>query len=139
MSAEDGAEPIEDDEFLLRRISLVYYNHERDEHPAVQSFVPTKHDSTGLSLYRLKYNTLEEVAAGGKRFKDKGYYVAMLRAGDLREHGMEVTPDPSKRNRGHAEIRSLNFENRNSDESAGFSHILALKLCKWIKGPYKGG
>lgn len=78
----DGTEPVADHELLYRRIPAAsgFYDAQVDPNPSSLAFRPTKSDTTGLSLSRAKYKSVEETGRGreGKR-----YFVAVLRAGDL--------------------------------------------------------
>lgn len=76
-----GSEPISDDELLYRRVPIRWYDPSTGR-PFDEAFAPHKeNDLTGLSVSRAKYKSIEQAARGmpGKR-----YYVATLRAGDLR-------------------------------------------------------
>ncbi len=50
----DGAEIIEDDELLYRRIPLQakYFDQNNHPQPSPLAFHPTEHDQTGISVYR---------------------------------------------------------------------------------------
>jgi len=131
----DGTEPIDDDEILYRRIPALpnYYNPEDLPPVAVLAFHPRKEDETGLSIYRAKYKNIGEVAQNpyGKK-----YYVAVMRAGDLRETAIEVVPRPIlPDDPGHAEIPSLNFADRYSQRAKEQKKRLAHELCA-VEGPY---
>jgi hypothetical protein len=135
MSAPQGTEPIADDEVLYRRIpaSQGWYAPGTTPPLSEAAFGPTKHDSTGISVSRAKYKTLEEAACGreGKR-----YYVAVLRAGDLRAQGIEVIPRPLEGDPGHGEIPGLTYDNRKSDQALEWKVLLAHQLCLRVEGPF---
>ena len=79
----DGSEPIADHEVLYQRISAAsgFYDPVVDPRPSPLAFRPTTHDTTELSLSRAKYVTMEQAGRGRE---GKHYYVAVLRAGELR-------------------------------------------------------
>src|SRR5262249_41455034 len=107
----DGTEPIDDDEVLYRRIpvSMGWYDPAVSKRPSPEAFKPRPDDTTGLSLCRGgRYNTPEQAAAG---LAKRGYYIATLRVGDLREWGLEVVPRPVETVRGHVEIPELTAAN----------------------------
>lgn len=132
----DGTEPITDDEILYRRIPERpdYFDAENDARASPLAFKPREDDTTGLSVYRAKYGTPEEVARNnrGKRF-----YIGFLLASDLRAHGMEIVPKPNPPEQiGHAEIPELTFEGKNTKRGKELQVKLAEKLCFPVKGPY---
>jgi len=128
----DGAEPIEDDECLYRRVRLDYYDPKQADEPSPLAFHPRDYDQTGISVFRAKYTTPELVAQNDR---GKRYYVAVLRAGDLRAHGIHVVPRPEGHPSGHAEIPELTYENRRTDAAEEAKQLLARKLCLRIIGP----
>lgn len=133
-----GRELIDDDEVLYRRIpdSMNWYNR-IDGVISPQAFAPHKtRDATGLSVWRAKYKTLEQVAAGrpGKKF-----YVALMLAGDLRRVGLEIVPSPDLPDgydAAHAEIPQMNAANYKSSETLVFQRELA-KLAFRVEGPFE--
>lgn len=131
----DGTEPIADDEILYRRVPVQpeYYNPALDSKPRPEAFRPRKDDTTGLSVYRAKYKSIEDVAENPR---GKRYYVAVMRATDLREHGIKVLPRPVPDDPGHAEIPSITHENRRTPAAREQQLLLAEKLCYRIEGPY---
>src|SRR5271166_1419197 len=107
MSKLTGTEPIADDELLFRRIpvSMGWYDPAVDAQPSPLAFRPRDDDATGISVLRgAPYNTPEVAGRGPSK---KGYFVAVLRAGDLRKSGVLVAPAPMEGISGHAEITSL--------------------------------
>jgi hypothetical protein len=62
----DGSEPVADHEILYRRIPATsgFYNPHIDPNPSPLAFRPTQLDTTGLSLSRAKYKTLEQAGQG---------------------------------------------------------------------------
>lgn len=132
----DGTEPVADDELLYRRIpvSQRWYDPAADSKPLLQAFRPRPDDVTGLSVVRGEpYNTPEQAAQGPSK---AGYYVAVLRVGDLRAHGIEVVPRPVEGIRGHAEITNLTATNCDSDEAKRLMELLAERLCVRVDGPF---
>ena len=132
MSADDGTEPVADDELLYRRIpvSKGWWCTESGLSP--EAFDPLKDESTGISVYRGKYKSVEETAKG---LSKKGYFVAVFRTGDLRKHGIEVLPRPESNDPGHAELPELTCCNRLDPETQERKLKLA-KLWLEVKGPF---
>ncbi|HDY66120.1 MAG TPA: hypothetical protein ENH84_07820 [Phycisphaerae bacterium] len=128
----DGAEIIEDDEFLYRRILLWLYNQNDGLKPSPKAFHPGRHDQTGISVYRAKYTTPAQVA---RNDQGKRYYIAILRAGDLHEHGIRVVPKNSGHPPGHAELPDMTYVNRRTDTVKEAEMLLSQKLCIKVLGP----
>ena len=131
----DGTEPVADHELLYRRIpaAIGFYDPQVDPNPSPLAFRPTKSDMTGLSLSRAKYKSIENVGQGRK---GKHYFVAVLRAGDLRRLGMDVRPMPLKEDPGHCEIADLTFDSRKAMPFREWQALLAEQLCLRIEGPF---
>jgi hypothetical protein len=64
------------------------------------------------------------------------YFVAVLRASDLRAAGMEVAARPLPDDPSHAEITSLTYSNRKSKLAIEWRTLLAEQLCLQILGPF---
>ena len=131
MPADDGTEPIADEELLYRRIpvSKGWYD---DRGMSPEAFDPREDETTGISIYRDKYTSLQEAAKGKSK---QGYYVAVFRAGDLRENGIEVVPKPSDSDPGHAELPDLTCENRLSPEAQERKSRLS-QMWLSVEGPF---
>jgi hypothetical protein len=131
MSADDGTEPVADDELLYRRIpvSKGWYS---EGGLSPEAFDPLKDENTGISVYRDKYKSIEEVAQGKSK---KGYFVAVFRAGDLREHGIEVAPRPESNDPGHAELPDLTCLNRLEPKTQERKVRLAKSWLR-VEGPF---
>ncbi len=136
---DSGSEPVEDDELLYRRVpaSMGWYD------PATgvlhsEAFGPHKtRDATGLSVTRAKYKSIEEAALGQP---GKSYFVAVLRAGDLRQRGIDVLPRPilssGHRDAAHAELPDLNSALRKADQTLERQRMLANELSLRVEGPF---
>jgi len=135
MPGADGTEPIDDAEFLYRRVPDSQRWYDPKTHPQLspEAFRPQRHDLTGISLYRDRYKAIEDAAKGreGKR-----YYVAVLRAGDLRAGGIEVVPRPCENDPGHVEIPGLNYEARKTQQVREWKVRLAHNLTLEVRGPF---
>lgn len=133
MSGHDGTEPVTRDELLYRRIpaSKGWYDDRNGVSP--EAFDPRDNETGGISLFRKKYKTIQEAAKGPSK---RGYYVAVLRAGDLIKEGIEIVPRPDPPNvPGHVELPGLNRNNRLTQEGLERKVSLA-KLCAWVEGPF---
>lgn len=126
-------EPIADDELLYRRVpvSTGWYSSGTELKP--EAFEAHRsHDASGLSVSRAKYKSVQEAAKGRP---GKSYYVAVLRAGDLRNQGILVEPRPLPGDPGHAELPDLNSSTRKATETLERQRIL-VSLCLRIEGPF---
>jgi len=131
MSDESG--PISEDELLYRRIpaSSGWYAPATGLRP--ETFAPHRTaDETGLSVYRARFKSIKEAERGRA---GKSYYVAVLRAGDLRSHGIRIEPSPIFGDPGHAELPDLNPAVRKQD--ATINAALTLEgLVRLVEGSY---
>jgi len=135
------SESIDDDEVLYRRIpaSMNWYDPETDDLSA-DAFRPHRSlDTTGLSLTRAQSEShpeflgIEDAARGRS---PHGYFVAILRAGDLREKGIEIVSCPEPDNLGHVELPQMNAGARNSDRVLEWKEQLAKYLTREVCGPF---
>jgi hypothetical protein len=132
----DDTVPIADEELLYRRlpISMDWSDPVSSAKLSPNAFRPRDVDETGISVVRgHPYNTIEEAARGTSK---KGYYIAVLRARDLRQNGIVVVPRPDPGTCGHAEITSINAANRDTDEGKKIIEMLSHKLCLRVEGPF---
>ncbi len=127
----DGDDPVDDAEILYRRILPAHFP-QPSPHPSPKAFRPTKADTTGLSLFRAKHMSSEEVAAEGR---GKSYYVAAVRAGDIRRSGMTLECTGGK---AHVEIPELTYVDRKKPFAEEHQVGLATKLCLRTDGPFPG-
>ena len=66
----------------------------------------------------------------------KSYYVAVLRAADLFQQGVQVVPRPNlPDDPGHAEFPDLTAQNRKTPE-AQERMVLLKSLCLRVEGPF---
>jgi hypothetical protein len=107
-----------------------YYNGVDDLSPEV--FHPRRNEATGISVYREKYKSIEDAAKGRSKH---GYFVAVLRTGDLRDIGVRVVPWPLPDDPGHAQLPDLNCDNRREPITEQRKFDLA-KVCLKVVGPF---
>lgn len=129
----NGTESITDDELLYRRVPATTQWYDPTTRVLnAQAFAPHKHrDATGLSVVRAKHRSVEEAGTGRP---GKVFYVAVLRAVDLRQNGIEVVQTPPD-DPAHAELPSLNAGNRREDETLERQRLLT-ELCLRVEGPF---
>mgnify|MGYP007026272002 CR=1 FL=1 len=116
MTHPPGSEPVLDEEILYRRIpaSTNWYDPDRTPPLEAEAFRPNRNDESGVSLARAKYKTVEQAACGRA---GKQYYVAVLRAGDMRAAGVDVAARPLADDPSHTEIPGLTYDNRKSKQA----------------------
>jgi hypothetical protein len=131
----NGTEPIADDELLFRRVPLStrwFDPITRILRP--EAFRPSKErDVTGISVSRQRYK-VAELAARGR--PGNFYYVAVLRAGDIRQLGITVEPRPLLNDPGHAELPQLNAANYKDSETLERERQL-VTICLRVEGPFQ--
>jgi hypothetical protein len=137
MSYGDGTERLHSDELIYRRVLVSHdlFNSETGK-LSPEAFRPFKYDETGISVDRAKCRTIREAAQGRNR---KGYFVAVLRVGDVHRAGLEVVPRPTPDNPGHAEIPALNYADRSTVETQQWKLLLARELTLRVEGPFIPG
>jgi hypothetical protein len=103
----DEHDPVDDGEFVYRRVHRVFIVSGVPILIQFPAFRPTPNDSTGLSVFRSRFlpqpeDTLANVAPD----KVTHCYVARLAVRDLRNLGLTVVPEPDPRRpagaRGHS-------------------------------------
>lgn len=131
---------IDDDELIFRKIpvSQSWYDPEK-KFLSIQAFKPNKNrDLSGISMDRARcekhpeFRSIEEAAIGKS---PNGYYVAVLRVGDLRAHGISLESRPLQDNPGHAELPDLRADNRNEDKAIAIKDAL-VRLVLEVQGPF---
>lgn len=135
------ADPSEigDDEILFRKLPVKFDRYDPDRKEVKpDAFRPTKSDERGISVDRAHserhpdFRRIEEAAQG----RQAEYYIAVLRAGDLRQHGFVLVPDPLSENPGHALIADLTYANRREPQSEEKRVQLAHGLVIRVEGPF---
>jgi len=128
---------LEDDEFVFRRIPASKTDWVIEGEVMPEAYSPRVDDNTGISVTRKKYKSLIEAAKG---MSPRGYYIAVLRVGDLRAKGIEVVHQPylkdDKYDRSHAEISLITYQNRKQPEVIEAIRSLAEELTLGIQGPF---
>ena len=128
----NGLDPIADDELLYRRIPATWYDAATGR-PTKETFAPNKdRDTSGLSLSRGKYKTAEQAALSNQ--PGKSYYVAVLRALDVRQAGITIEPRPEPGDPGHCEFPDMRSDNRKASLTIE-RQLRLVDLCQ-IQGPF---
>lgn len=117
----EQSDPIHPDEIILRRVREAHMTTDTPRWPLPDAFDPDKlRDEDGLSVYREKYHTPQEVAA--LRTKGKGpCWVVRVPAKSILNLGLTLRPDGRKpevglpSRPGHALIVEMNSGTRKSD------------------------
>jgi hypothetical protein len=87
----DEHQPVEESEFVYRRIPRIYYQAGLPIpiHPA--AFRPNQSDTTGLSVFRAAFVQPADILANIEVGKRNNYYVAQIAVQDLRRLGLTPT------------------------------------------------
>jgi hypothetical protein len=139
MAAEEGTEPVADDEILYRRVTenSGWYEPGSDRPVAWVAFRPNQNDVRGLSVWRAKYKTAREAALIGAK-RGQRYFVMVLRAARLRAAGVAVEPTAHEGGAGHASLADLNTQAYKTDKNRvqAIAEIIASQLVESIEGPF---
>ncbi len=133
---EHGKQDVAAGEELCRRIpvSLDWYDTTHKE-ISRQAFRPRPEDTTGLSLYRRRFQSAEDLAQQGR--SPDGYWVAILTVGDLQAAGIELQCDnPSDPS--HVILPDLRADNKKTNEGLELMEKLA-RLVRRVDGPFPSG
>lgn len=132
-------EAIGDEEIIYRRIPITWFDAERDE-VKPDAFKPRSDDTSGISVTRScskrhpEFLSIEDFASSGS--SPRGYFVACLNVGELRQNNIDVVPKPLHDNLGHAEIPQLTYANKRDTSSQELMVLLAHKLVDHVHGPF---
>lgn len=131
----DGTEPIERDEVLYRRISEKsgYYQPTRSPKFSPRVLHPNNGDGDGISLYRSKYVTPEQVGKAGKQ--NQVYWVISFLAASFQDQGLSIQPSADEPLPGHVVIPEMRFDRLASLKELALS--LREKSLE-IYGPFTG-
>ncbi len=106
----DETDPVEDSEFVYRRIHPTFFDAALPIPVQREAFRPNQNDTTGLSVFRAGLAKPAEALANLDPAKAKDYYVARLAVRDLRKLGLTVGPEPVPGGPlGHAVIPDLSW------------------------------
>ncbi len=113
----DEQQPVEESEFVYRRIPRTYYQTGLpiSIHPA--AFRPNPNDTTGLSVFRAAFLQPADTLANIEAVKRNNYYVARIAVQDLLRLGLTVMPEPDPNGPlGHAIIPELSWQAYQADK-----------------------
>ena len=129
----DQQEPVDDIEFVYRRIHPSYYNPALPVAVLLEAFRPSKSDTTGLSVLRARFAQPQDTLANRDPAKVRGYRVAQLAVARLRLLGLSVRPEPVPGGPpGHAVIPELAWDAYEASK-AQWKPVL-LELAKLASG-----
>ncbi len=108
---EDELQPVDEGEFVYRRIPQKFYDPELPVPIPPLAFRPNQNDTTGISVFRSRFVKPAETLTGVDADKRNTYFVAQLAVSDLRKLGLTVLPEPDPNGpAGHAVIPELNWK-----------------------------
>jgi hypothetical protein len=107
----DEHEPIQDDEFVYRRIHRNFYDANIPTCIRREAFRPSYNDDTGLSVFRAAFVQPADTLANIEASKQNDYYVVRIAMQDLHRLGLTVVPEPDPDGPpGHAVIPELSWQ-----------------------------
>jgi hypothetical protein len=87
-------DPIEEQEYVYRRILRQYYQSNLAIPVQREAFRPTQSDLTGVSVFRARFARPEDTLVNVKPDRIRDYYVCQLPVRELRPLGLSVVPEP---------------------------------------------
>jgi hypothetical protein len=142
MNPAEGNEPLSDAEIVYRRVSdkSGWYQPESERPVAWEAFRPNPKDTAGISVWRAKDLTAEQMAEKFAR-PDRCYYVLSLNVGRLRQAGVEVEPSVQEGGLGHASMVTLNYPDYQHDtiqknRLRELAERIAAELVESVEGPF---
>jgi hypothetical protein len=113
----DEQEPIQDDEFVHRRIHRNFYDSSIPTRIRREAFRPNASDDTGLSVFRAALVQPADTLANTDASKQNDYYVVRIAVQDLHRLGLTVVPEPAPNGPlGHAVIPELSWQAYQADK-----------------------
>jgi len=116
-------EPIGPDEYVLRRIHPNNCNPTDPISVKRCEFEPKQRDADGISLYREKITSAEQLSEAGKN--PGSYYIARFHVSELQAIGLTVVPSPGDLP-GHVSIPELSWARHGADKPRSKELQLAL-------------
>ncbi|HWG44019.1 MAG TPA: hypothetical protein VN688_14670 [Gemmataceae bacterium] len=125
----DEHRPVEDSEFVYRRIHRVYYQAGLPIPLQAAAFRPTTNDATGLSVFRAVFVQPIDILASIEPGKRNDYYVVRLAVQELHRLGLTVVAEPEPNGpAGHAVIPELSWPVYQADKQR--LKVIQLELAK---------
>ena len=108
----DEREPVEDSEFVYRRIHETFFDSSLPIPVRRAAFKPNQHDTVGISVFRSRFLRAVDTLANIDPVKAGKYLVAQLSVSELRRLGLTIVPDPVPGGPpGHAVLPELSWDN----------------------------
>lgn len=107
----DEHQPVDESEFVYRRIPRNFYQASLPIPIQRVAFCPNQNDTTGLSVFRAAFVQPADTLANIDASKRNDYYVAKLAVQDLQRLGLTVAPEPDPNGPlGHAVIPEMSWQ-----------------------------
>ena len=108
---DDELQPIDEDEFVLRRIHVNAYKALLTPPILRIAFEPNKNDTTGISVYRERFVKPADTLTRIDPEKRSSYLVVRLSVRDLHRLGLSINLEPDTNGPpGHAVIPELSWQ-----------------------------
>jgi len=109
--------PVEDSEFVYRRIHRSFYDPSLSVPIQLAAFRPNERDTTGLSVFRARFVQPGETLSSIAEAKRNDYLVVRIAVRDLIRLGLSVVPEPAPDGpAGHAIIPELRWDAYQTDK-----------------------
>jgi hypothetical protein len=107
---EDELQPVDDSEFVYRRIPQHFCDPDLPFPIPALAFRPNQNDTTGISVFRARFVTPGGTLAGVDANRHNRYFVTRLAVSDLKRLGLTVVPEPDPNGPvGHCVIPELSW------------------------------
>jgi hypothetical protein len=125
----DEHEPVQDDEFVYRRIHRSFFNGNIPIPISRGAFCPNHHDITGLSVFRARFVNPVDTLANVEACKRNDYYIARLAVRGLHQLGLSFVAEPEVLGPpGHAVIPELSWLSYQTEKQR--LKVIQLDLAK---------
>jgi hypothetical protein len=125
----DEHEPVQDGEFVYRRIHRSFLDANIPIPISRGAFCPNHHDMTGLSVFRARFVKPVDILANVEAEKRNDYYIARLAVRDLHQLGLSIVAEPEVVGPpGHAVIPELSWLSYHAEKQR--LKVIQLNLAK---------
>jgi hypothetical protein len=114
---EDQLTPVEEGEYVYRRVHHSFYHENLTIAIQPTAFRPNQNDTTGLSVFRSRFVPAQDTLTNVPTGKRGDYVVVRIAVRELTRLGLSVKPEPDLAGPpGHAVIPELGWDAYNADK-----------------------